>query len=244
VHAGLLQRLGERASLRIGTSFRRLDYDNVPGLYNDDRDRDILTGALQFSYELGGGYQWFSQAAVDQRRYRLAFDDNGYHRDSAGYRLQTGLRWRQGDTRGDAYIGHMGQDYDAGNLSDVSALDLGASLSWQATPATVLRIAAERSIEETTLAWASSYLWTTLSAGVTHKLQPKLSITASLGAMESDYQGLVREDDFLTAALGAKYQLTRNGFLSASYRFLERDSNDATADFDRNQLALLVGWQF
>jgi uncharacterized protein (PEP-CTERM system associated) len=138
----------------------------------------------------------------------------------------------------------MGQDYDAGNLSDVSALDLGASLSWQATPATVLRIAAERSIEETTLAWASSYLWTTLSAGVTHKLQPKLSITASLGAMESDYQGLVREDDFLTAALGAKYQLTRNGFLSASYRFLERDSNDATADFDRNQLALLVGWQF
>lgn len=247
LYGGLLQRFGDGLSLRLGGSYRQLDYDNVPNLLgqvNDDRDREVLTGALRLGKALTGGSQWFVQGSVDQRRYRLRFDDNGYHRDSTGYRLQTGLRWRDGGMKGDVYVGYMGQDYDAGNLSDVAAVDFGGSMSWQVGPRTKLRLAVERSIEETTLAGASSYLWTTLSAGVTYQLAPRLSLSAAAGMMEADYQGTGREDDFAQGTLGAKYQIDRRRFLSASYRFLARDSNDDTVDFDRNQLALVFGWEF
>lgn len=244
LYAGIQQRFASRFGLRLGGSYRQLDYDNVPNQINDDRDREVLTGAARLGYAMGNGYQWFAQASLDQRRYRLALDDNGDHRDSSGYRLQTGVQWQHGPWRGDAYVGHMGQDYDDHALRDVSAVDFGASMNWQASPQTTWHVAVERSIEETTLAGASSYLWTTLSAGVSHKLRPDLSITGSIGMMEADYQGDAREDDFIEAALGLKYELNRHSYLATSYRFLERDSNDDTVDFDRNQLSLLLGWQF
>jgi len=245
--AAIQQSVGTRINLRLGGSYRRLDYDDVPNALlqtNDDRDRDVITAAVRLGYNLQNGYLWFAQAALDQRRYRLTFDDAGYHRDSAGYRLQTGIQWQRGQVSGDAYIGHMTQDYDDAGLSDVSALDFGTSLNWQLSARTTLHVALERAIEETTLVGASSYLSTSLNAGLTHKLRPDLSVSGSLGMTTADYQGLSREDDILEAALGMKYELGRRTYLAANYRFLERDSNDDTVDFVRNQMSLLFGWQF
>jgi hypothetical protein len=247
LYGGIEQRFDSGLSLRLAGSYRQLDYDNVPNTLlqtNDDRDRDRMTGAIRLGYAMQSGYQWFAQAALDRRSYRLPLDDAGYHRDSSGYRLQTGIQWRRGPFSGDAFIGHMTQDYDDAGLSDVSAPDFGTSLNWQVGTQTTLHVAVERAIEETTQAGASSYLSTSLNAGLSHKLRPDLGISGSLGMMTADYQGLSREDDFIEAALGIKYELSRRTYLAGNYRFLERDSNDDAFDFDRNQVSLLVGWQF
>jgi len=244
VYAGLSHRFNDRFSSRIGGSFRVLDFDDSGLVNNDDRDRNLLTGGVWLGYDLKPGYQLFLQGALDQRNYDSAVDDAGYNRDSDGYRLQAGVKWKRGRLGGDAYLGHMSQRYDDAALADVSAPDYGASLTWRATERTTLRAVLDRSIEETTLSSptpASSYLATTVSAGVVHRIRPNLTASASASRTNADYQGNSREDDFTAADLGVKYDITRRVFLAAGYRYMFRDSNVSGADFHRNQVSLTLG---
>lgn len=249
---GIVHRFG-KAQLRAGGTFERLDYDDVPSLAgttidNDDRDRRVLGLALRLSLPVGDRLEVFAQALGNQRRYAHTPDDYGYYRDSVGYRLAVGARGQL--ARGldaEGYVGYLSQDYDDPRFDRVSTVDFAGKLNWQLDGGTGARLTLERSLNETTLAGSSSYLYTNLGGSLTHQLGDRTTLTASLGTGLVDYQDVGRDDWIYTAGLTVRYRVADHLYLTGGYRFVRRDSNDSGGvpgdglfDYDRQQVFLTV----
>ncbi len=251
-HAGISHDWG-KTSLRLGGTYEDLTFDNAGSLNNKDRDR-VLTGAGgRLTWQLHTRYAVYGQGVWDKRDYDQSRDDNGYQRDSSGYRAGGGvLVTFTNRLKGEAYLGYLSQDYDDPRFGDVGKLDYGGSLRWRPTPRTVLLAEVERSLEETTLAGSSGYLYTSLSASVRYKLTPRVNVNAAVSAAEANYQDISREDRYYSADFGMRYYLSPRWYLGAEYRVLVRDSssdeevsNPASPqeldDYGRNQFFLTLG---
>jgi opacity protein-like surface antigen len=244
-YGGMFHRLG-RASIRVGGTYEQLDYRNVTGdtglIINDDRDRQLYTGGIRAGYRTSERGELFAQAAVDNRRYDVDVDVNGFNRDSDGYRLIGGYAFNQPNRyRGELYAGHLEQDYDDPQLEDVSDLAFGGNLTWYPAPGTAVSGFVDRVVGETTLDGASSYLYTSAGGRVSHAVRPDLLANAGITFGEYDYQGIDRTDDVINASASLRYLLSRSFFLEAEYRLRHLDSTIVTEDYDRNQVFLRVG---
>jgi len=251
-HAGISHDWG-KLSLRLGGTYEDLKFDDAGTLNNSDRDR-VLTGAGgRVSWQLHPQYAVYGQGVWDRRDYDNSPDDNGYQRDSDGYRAVAGvLATFTNRLKGEAYLGYLNQAYDDPRFDDVSEPDYGGSLNWRPTPRTIVGAELERSLEETTLAGSSGYLYTSLSGSVRHKLTPRMNVNVGVSAAEAEYNDISREDHYYSARFGMRYYLTTRWYLGGEYRVLVRDSSsDAQVDnpasqqeledYGRNQFFLTLG---
>jgi hypothetical protein len=241
-HAGISQGLG-KATLRMGGTYEQLDFADTGLLSNQDRDRDLIGAGLRLSYALHPQYTVFGQGVWDRREYDQSADDNGFQRDSDGYRADAGVQATiTNRLKGEAYLGYLRQDYDDPRFSSVSAVDFGGSLNWRASPRTTLSAELDRSLEETTLAGSSGYLYTSLAGTVRHKFSPRMNINAGVSVAEADYQVVDRNDDYYTAQLGMRYYITPGYYLGTEYRALIRNSDPQEVnDYTRHQFFLTLG---
>jgi hypothetical protein len=225
-HLGFAHQLAP-FTIRLGAVVETLDFDQY-------------SLGTRFSYQLNANREVFFQAATDAREY----DVNTVGRDSDGYRLGLGLRIKQGaDFEAEGFLGHLIQDYDDIALKDVSALYYGANLKWN--PATHTRVTAslDRSVNETTFTGASSHLDTTVNGRIDHDLSSRFNLNAVLSYAKSDYQGVSLELDEWVAGLGARYYFNRRFLLSAGYRYITRDADISTYEYDRNRFFLTLGYE-
>ena len=239
-HIGLYHKNGP-FTLRAGGTFDEIDFDDVNTLTseinNDDRDRDLYSVGARISYMFSPTYKAFVQFATDTRRYDESLDNNSQNRDSDGHRVAAGLAIKNGARfKGEFLIGAIDQNYDDSALQDVDATDFGAKLTWRPGTSTIITANVDRTVEETTLINASSFLNTSAGIGIQHKLAPRTILKASVSSGESDYKGIRREDDFFSLSAGVQYQLARHFYAEGNYRYSERDSNIDNEDFDRNQV--------
>lgn len=252
-HFGIKSDFGEKTSVRLGTTYESLDFDNAGLLDNKDRNRDMTGVGIRVNYALTPQTKVYGQAILDDRDYDKNTDDLGYKRDSDGYRTNVGISTAFSNRlKGEVYIGHLEQEYEDSRFSKVSELDFGGSLSWRASPRTSLLLSLDRSLEETTTAGASSYLYTSLAASLRHKLTPKLDLNAVVSASKAVYEDILRDERYYSGTLGLQYYLTPSVYLGAEYRLLKhttnsriQDSNPASLqdqyDFDRSQLFFTIG---
>lgn len=254
-YVGAYRRLG-RVALRVGGTYEKLDYNNgvtdtgTP-INNNDRDRTLTALGGRLSYSFAPGYDLFGQAATDTRRYVQYYDDSGYHRDSDGYRVALGGSVNLAKRlTGEAYVGHLLQNYSDARLADVSAPYFGGEIKWFATPQTTATGFVDRSVEETTLAGSSSSLDTTVGARIEHWVAPRLKVNVRAAYIHSDFQGYdltdgaYRVDKLLDAGAGLRYDVSRYVYVGADYRFLRRESNVPDGNYYRNQIMFTVGSQF
>jgi len=240
-HAGLYHESGP-FTIRAGGTYDALDYDDVDTLIsgninNDDRDRDLYSLGARIGYRYSPKYESFVQLATDTRNYDEPLDNNLQNRESDGYRAGVGLLINDGKRlSGELSLGHIKQDYDDSSLADVSSLDFGAALIWRASPSTAMRFGLDRTLEETTLLNASSYLYTAVDLTVQHKVAPRTVLTGNLTISESDYQGISRNDDMYGLSVGLQHEIARHLYVEGSYRYAQRNSNITGEDFERNQL--------
>jgi len=251
-HAGISHAWG-KLSLRLGGTYEDLKFDDAGTLTNADRDRVVTGAGGRLSWQLHPQYTVYGQGILDQRDYDNSLDDNGYQRDSDGYRAAAGLLATFTNRfKGEAYLGYLSQAYDDPRFDDVGKPDYGGSLSWRPTPRTIVAAELERSLEETTLAGSSGYLYTALTGSVRHKLTPRMNVNAGVSAAEANYNDISREDRYYSARLGMVYYLTTRWYMGAEYRVLVRDSSsDAEVnnpasqqeleDYGRNQFFLNLG---
>lgn len=231
IHAGVSQKWG-LLSLRVGSTFETLNFDDVdltPGLKlnNDDRDRDLYGVGARLSYKVSPRLQPFAQAVIDNREYDQKLDDNGYERDSDGYRFSVGADGRL--TRlvsGSAYIGYIYQDYDDHRFDQVDELDIGGSLKWQISPYSKATAYLKRTLEETTRPGSSGYLLTAAGVNLEHRLSRHGTLSTSLMIGEEDYQDINTSDDVIDWNIGYRHFLTNSVYVDASYHLSGRDSSD------------------
>lgn len=235
-----------RTTTRLGATYERLDFHDDAAPFtpanHDDRDRDLWSVGARASYALSQDRRIFVQGASDNRRYDEFLDDNGQHRDSDGYNAAVGLEFRSGlALSGEILAGYMDQEYDDPALKDVQTWDLGAQVRWRASPSTVVIGSLDRTLEETTLLDASSYLYTSLGGRVSHRARRDVVLGADLAVSRRDYQGLNRYDDIIETGLGASWFFHPNVFLGLDYRFTDQNSNRAENDYDENRVFLRLG---
>lgn len=230
-HAGASQKWGN-ISLRLGGTYEALDYDDVgqPNggkLNNDDRDRDLYGAGVRLSYKMSPRLQPFFQTIVDNRRYDSKADDNGYERDSDGYRFNIGVEGRLSQLiSGSAYIGYIRQEYDDRRFDDVNELDIGGNLKWQMSPYSNVNAYLSRTLEETTRAGSAGYLLTVAGINMQHRFSRKGTLTAHLMLGEENYQDSTVSDDIIDWGIAYRHFLTKNVYLDTSYRLTGRDSSE------------------
>lgn len=230
-HLGMRTQLGA-TQLRLGTTYESLDFDDVRTgtgwLINDDRDREQYGAGLRLTHDLTPIDQLFVQALYDGRDYRMAQDQDGFERDSDGYRLALGLRRDLGgSSNAEAYVGTLHQTYADDRFDAITRPDFGARLSLVPSRSTKLSAELQRSLNETTLSGSPGYLSDRLSARLEHRVMPRLTPYLALSYEIADYLQSPREDRSYSADLGIKYYLARNAYILTGVSHLARDARDA-----------------
>ncbi len=230
LHAGAANKWDSLA-LRIGATLEKLNFDNVDAtgggtINQDDRDRDLVGFGARLTYDGGQKIHPFVQAVYDKREYDSQLDDNGYARDSDGYRMSIGVEGALAErVRGEGYVGVLYQYYDDSRFDDVTAFDFGGNVKWYMTPQTNLTATLKRSLEETTLSGTPGYLMTRLGFGVDHRFNTKNSLSAFVGVAKDDYQEIDREDTIFDTGISYRHFFTPNIYFDASYSISGRDSS-------------------
>jgi hypothetical protein len=239
-----------RLGYRLDATVDSFDYDNVPTgtggiIDNDDRDRTIYTIAPRANYEIVPGYRAFARFAYNWRRYSNVPSADGIERNSNGYQVDVGTDLDLGRIiTGEIYVGYLHQTYDDARLASVSGISFGGSLLWNVTALTSVRALAARTVEETVVVGASSYLQTAFRLGLEHELLRNVLLNAGAAYIDSDYQGSGRTDEYYELTAGARYLLNR--YLSAGLDVTGRSraSSAAASDYDRLLVAARIRAQF
>lgn len=247
-HLGAAFRTGPIV-VRVGASAEDLDYLSpsglaAPGAKNqDDRDQLQYSFGGRVGYEVNSSFMPFLQVASDTRSYKESVDDYGYQRSSNGYRASVGASYKLSPVfTGEAFFGTLSQNYDDPRFGDVSKPYFGANLTWNPSLTTRLRALVDRSLDETTIPGASSYLDTTLAIDAEHAISPNVVANARFSYSWNEYQGISRSDKISDASAGFRYYIDPVVFVGAEGRVVNRDSNQLIADYNRNQLMFLLGY--
>jgi hypothetical protein len=237
--------------LRAVASYEKLDFDNVPGLYNDDRDRTQNGLGLRVTRELDRQTRVYVQGLLNQRDYVMTM--GGVNRDSSGYDAVVGLIRNFGKKdRFEAYAGVLSQDYEDSAFKRFTTADFGLKLRWY--PAETYKVTGNlnRSLRETTEQGSSGYLLTKLDLQLEKTFSADFLGYISYTYGFYDYQGIGRKDDYNGLTLGLNYSLNRHVLISGSYSYIDNDSNDEilnpvpgdSYDFSQNLFLLSVKARF
>ena len=245
---GLSHRI-DATTVRVGGTWQRLTFDDTPAaggtIFNGDRDRDHVTAGARFIHRLNETFSPYFDANFDGRNYRLARDFAGFDRDSQGYRLFVGTNVSIASVlAGEIYAGYMGQDYDDPTLKDVAVPGFGGNVRWAITDNVLISAWADRSIQETTLFAASSYVYTATGATIDYDITKAIVLTLRGSLAHSAFEGNGRVDNDYDTGFGARYNFTDNLYVAADYRFQRRISNAIFSDYSRHQVFLRAGANF
>lgn len=203
-----------------------------------DRAQHKVTGELVYAVSenfkpfMRGGYNW------------RTYTNTGLH-SSNGYFVDVGSRMDFGGvTTAEAYIGYMSQDYYNFSSGTVDAVDFGANILWNVTSLTSIELNTRRSIEETTIGAASSYLATEASANIAHELRRDLVLQGRVIWDGLDYQEIQRHDDLYDVGTGLRYYINRHFYGDFTYDFQRRTTDAVNTNYDRHIAFLRIGAQY
>jgi hypothetical protein len=242
-----IEKVFNRMSVRLDGKGERYVFSNVQNssggtIDQSGRDRNQGEVSLRTGYELAPLRVVYLQGSVNSREYDNTRDAGGYARSSDGYAFVAGAEYDlTGITSLDIFAGYRQQDYDDARLKNMAGWMAGATLTWNITRLTTVTAGLTRDIEETTLAGASGYFATRTELRVDHELLRNLLLNARVGYEQDDFEGIGREDDYVSAGLGAKYLISRNFALSGGYGYRQRDSSATNSDFSENVVFLRLG---
>ncbi|MDI3470519.1 MAG: Outer membrane protein/protective antigen OMA87 [Pseudolabrys sp.] len=210
----------------IGQKFNRLDLSikgtadrtqyqdskltNGTTASNEDRNYNQYGVVLRGSYELSPSVKPFVEVSADTRKHDLAVDSSGYRRDSNGWTGMVGSTFEL--TRmltGEIAIGYTHREYDDPRLNVVNAPVARASLTWQATPLTTVKLSGTSTVGEVNVPGVSSELSRDAGIEVDHAFRRWLIGTLKGGIGQDDYVGGNRIDNRYYFGVAALYKLNR-----------------------------------
>jgi hypothetical protein len=236
--AGAYRGLG-KANARFDTELKNLEYEDATAsngsiIKNGVRDRNEYTNTLRMGYQINDTFEAFVRGALDNRVY----DNKTSNRSNRGQTYTAGTTFDvSGKTKGEVYGGMAQRNYTNGSLKDIDAAVWGGKVTWNASDLTSVIASVDRGIEETTIGNSSGFVNTDYRLAVEHALTRDILLRGNMGYANSDYQGnsgKQRDDDVLSAGVGADYWLNRCLKAGIGYTYTDRSSNITGGDFSRN----------
>jgi hypothetical protein len=245
LYSGAILRTSE-FTIRPAMQFNRYNFDDVAAaggtINNDDRDRSQYEIGARIVHSVADETDLFVQGAWDSRTYDERTDDYGFRRSSEGGSVVMGIQKKFSPRfNAEFFAGYLGQDYDDPRLEDVRTFDVGALVKWTGPRGLGATFRLDRSVEETTLPGASSYLLTAGSLTVSAMPHPKLQTGISLAGSQYDYRGEPRAEFVISGDLWLRYWLDSHIYTGLDYGLSQRTSNAAGYDYDENRLMFRLG---
>jgi hypothetical protein len=237
-----------RLQLELRGGVDRTEYEDaqLPSgaiLRQSDRNVTQYNVRLRAGYELTPGVKPFVDVLADTRAYDQRIDDAGFRRSSDGLGVKAGSTFEITRTlTGEASAGLQTRRYDDPRLRELRGPLLDAALIWSMTPLTTVRLRAQTTVEETSLAFSSGALTQRATVEVQHDLRRNLSLIGALTVGETDYRGVQLREKGLTASARVEYKLTRAVVLRASFTHERLKSTAPGSDYTAN--TFLVGLRF
>jgi hypothetical protein len=238
-----------RLALSATFDYDRYDFDDTKliggGLIdNGDRNRNVYEATGKASYELAPNQALFAQVTYDKRDFDRMFDRNGEDRTSDGYRIDAGAALMVTPLlQATAYAGYLQQNY-AAPLKDASGFDFNAQVDWFTTQLLTVHFTASRTIEDTTIAGASSVDVRAVGASADYELLRNLILQPHVGYSDNKFDGISRDDKITSAGLQARYLM--NEYLSAyaGYEYQHRATDAVGRQFSDNLFTIGIRGQY
>jgi hypothetical protein len=218
--------------LKINGSITHYDYFDVPSsitnepIIETDRDRTEYDITAEASYELAPQYRAILRASGNDRSYDQKFDTGGFQRSSTGYQVDAGIALNiASKVDGEFYIGYLQQNFADPSFTNAGGLGFGADLLWNVDGVTSVRGTLSRTVEETIVTTASSFIQTALSVSLEHEFRKNLLADVNFNYAHQDYQDLGRVDDIYGFNIEGRYLLTRNLVTSLNVGYTSKVSN-------------------
>jgi hypothetical protein len=218
-------------------------------VFNTDRNRTEFREALRVGYEFSPGYQVWARGGLNQRNYANVPDSFGQNRNSNGWEALGGVTIDFGGiTSVEAFAGYLQQNYVSGQFSTVSAVAFGLTGYWNPLRDLWFKPFVRRTVDDSSLSTAASYLNTAFGLDVTYDVRPNIRVEGHGDYSIADYTAIssgssARYDQYYTLRIGVLYQPTRNFFVGPQYQFVHRTSNQFNSDYDQNIVMLRLGAQ-
>jgi hypothetical protein len=220
-----------RLQLSAGAAVERTSYQNstlTDGEIssNDDRNFNQYGGVGRISYELTPAVKPFAEIEGDSRVHDLAFDRNGFQRDSSGGYAKAGTSFEFSRLlTGNVSVGYAARNYIDPRLNRLEGLLTSASLVWTPTALTTAKFISDTQIAETTLPGTSGVLVHTYAFEVDHDFRRWLTAIGKFTYGTYDYQGDNRSDKTYSLEGDVIYKLTRSLWIKGTLRHDILDSN-------------------
>jgi hypothetical protein len=229
-----------RLSLTVDGQVTKYDYNDVSNaaggfIPNKDRNRDEYSGTGRVGYELQPLLEAFVKGEYSDRSYDHKVASDGYERSSTGYSVLGGIALDLGGiTFGEVGIGYMSRKYDDVRFNTVSGLTANASVTWNVTPLTTLKVAGQRTIEETITFGSPGFIGSVGTFTVDHELLRNLLLNGFARVSYNEYQLVGRNDTIVGGGAGATYLLNRYANVSLSFSHTNQDSSENTLNYTQN----------
>lgn len=226
-----------RLALQIDSDVNDYSYNNAVTstgtvIAETGRNRVEYSIAPKLLYEIVPGYHATLRTRFNWRDYMSQFDSSGYDRTSHGYEIDAGTAVSLADElTGDIFAGYFKQVYKDPRLAPASGPSFGGDLLWNVTPLMSLRSSLVRTIEETTVPPASTFVQTAFSLSAEREVRRNVLATIGGNYIVQDFQGLTRTDRNFGANLGARYLINRNLNAGLSLSYSRRFSNAADLEY-------------
>jgi len=231
-----------RIKLRGRLGYESLDYDDIElssGLIQDQdfRDRDNTTVAGRVSYAVERDWALFVEAIYGQSDYDAPNVFNAFNRDSETTTLRFGTDFELASLlRGDIGVGYEQREFDDPSFSEVSGVSVAGNLQWFVTQLTTISAGAQRNVIDPGLVLSNAAVETTVSGRVDHEFMRNVILSGEARFTNFDFENVDRNDDRITAKVGATWKINRNIWLDSSYELTDQSSN--VQDFSENRVLL------
>lgn len=244
-----------RIFTKFGIKAQHVDYENTDSLLggrinHQDRNHWQYEPTIRLGYEIQPQYNAFVEFRYMGIDYDDRFDDNGFERESTGYKALAGFAFdATGLLTGDIAVGYQYKDVEDSRLAKTAGLTGELNLEWNPTQLTTVHSSIYRSIWETTLSGASGVFVTKMNVGVEHELLRQLLLSVDFDYDIKEYNGFNRavfnedrDEATYSVGVGGKYIFSRFLSIDLSYQYRKRNVNRDLRDYQTNQVFInLVG---
>ena len=236
---------GTRVGYDVDAIVTRSDYMAPPAIGGgfvpqDDQNATGYEGAVRVYYEFMPDYQAFVRASGNTQQYDHAAGTISPGitiptRNSNGYRVDLGARIDlTGVTFVEAYAGYIAQEYTAAAFSTIRGIDYGATMVWNATTLDTVKASAIRTVnnanaEVVGIADSPGYLASIQTVSIDHELLRNVLLNANVSYEVDNWANINRTDYVVGGGFGAKYLVSRNVYLGATYTYQQRESHGGLA---------------
>ena len=189
----------------------------------DFRDHTASRATAEAAYALSPDTALVVRGQLERREFD-GRDEFGADRDSEGFRVAAGAEFDVTSLiRGEVTVGYFERDLEDPRFEDASGLGVDVGIEWFPTELTTVTLTASRDVEDSPFVGAGAVVREQATVQVDHELRRNVHLYAYGGLGQDAFDDLDREFDTVRAGAGARYYVSDQLSVGASYDYLGQD---------------------